>query len=216
MSVIGTTEPISIHIPPSLSHLTVSLAKFLEKNHKYRMLAVGACIFSLSRQNPPRILLIQRAATERAFPNLWEIPGGSSEFSDPTVLHSVAREVFEETGLHLTKFVAEIGDGIELRTSENKLWLKLSFEIEVAEFNNPSEELSQQAISSVPKENPVEGNVMESVAITLDPEEHQKYAWVTEEELRQHTVSTGPYPLTTEDVRQMLLEAFKIHGPRNK
>lgn len=212
MSAIDAPKPISIHIPASLSHLTVPLAKFLERYPKYRMLAVGACIFSPSSQNPSRLLLIQRAATERSFPNLWEIPGGSSEFSDPTVLHSVAREVFEETGLHLTKFVTEVGDGIEFRTSVKKLWLKLSFEIEVAELNHISEESSQRASSSISKENSSNTNMMESVAITLDPEEHQNYAWVIEEDLRNYTVNTGPYPLVTEDQRQMLLEAFVLHG----
>jgi 8-oxo-dGTP pyrophosphatase MutT (NUDIX family) len=58
--------------------------------------------------------------TERSFPNLWEVPGGSPELSDPTILHSVAREAFEETGLRLTKFVRQIGDGVEFNTGPKK------------------------------------------------------------------------------------------------
>lgn len=178
------------------------------------MLAVGACIFAPNHQGPSRVLLVQRAATERGFPNLWEVPGGSSEFSDPTVLHSVAREVFEETGLHLTKFVTDVGKGQEFRTSPKKLWLKLSFEIEVAEINNLSEGDGQQAISSSSEISTVKYDTTESIPIILDPTEHQKYAWVTEEELRQFTVRTGPYPLVTEDQRQTILEAFVLHDRR--
>lgn len=207
-------KPISIHIPPNLSHLTIPLTKFLEKNPKYSMLAVGACIFSPIHQKPSRLLLIQRAASEQALPNLWEIPGGSSEFDDPTVLHSVAREVFEETGLRLTRFVTKIGAGIEFKTNPKKTWLKLTFEIEVAEFNNIAE-FAQRAKFDDAKGDKIESDLMEFIPITLNPEEHQKYAWVTKDDLREDAASTCPYPLTTEDQRQVLLEAFALHGNRN-
>ena len=62
---------------------------------------------------------------------MWEIPGGSVDRSDPTILHGLAREVFEETGLKLTKFVRGVGNGIEFATGPRKRWMKLSFDIEV-------------------------------------------------------------------------------------
>ena len=134
--------PTTFEISPSLSEFNISRSQFFKKFPQYQSLAVGACIFSSKCGEPhslPRLLLIQRAATERSFPNLWEIPGGSCEFSDPTILHSVAREVLEETGLHLTRLIRVIGDGIEFTTGRGKRWLKLAFEVEVAELNESQE-----------------------------------------------------------------------------
>jgi len=138
MSSATAPTPIHIHIPQSLAHLTVPLSTYLQKNSPFTNLAVGACIFACTaaHQSSPsqlRLLLVQRAATERGFPNLWEIPGGSAEEGDPTILHSVAREVFEETGLRLTRFVRAVGDGIQFTTGRQNKWMKLTFEIEVQE-----------------------------------------------------------------------------------
>jgi 8-oxo-dGTP pyrophosphatase MutT (NUDIX family) len=51
------------------------------------------------RKKQHRLLLVKRAAHEVAFPNAWELPGGHVEDTDETVLHAVAREALEETGL---------------------------------------------------------------------------------------------------------------------
>lgn len=202
-------KPISIHIPPDLKALIVPLKKFLDGNQgrpKYDHLVVGACIFAPPTPDHPnpRILLVQRAATERAFPNLWEVPGGSAEYSDPSILHSVARETFEETGLRLTRVVRQVGDGIVFTARGNKNWIKLLFEIEVAELHGVS--IAEAA----------ERDFSEPVPITLDPEEHQKYAWVAEDELKHCTVTSGPYPPTTEAQLQGVLLAFALRDERRE
>lgn len=138
MSSAIAPTPIQIHIPQSLAHLTVPLSTYFQKNSSFTNLAVGACIFArpADRHSSPcqsRLLLIQRAATERGFPNLWEVPGGAAEDGDPSILHSVAREVFEETGFRLTRFVRAVGDGIQFTTGRHNTWMKLTFEIEVQE-----------------------------------------------------------------------------------
>lgn len=252
---IISPKPISIHIPPSLRHLAVSLPQFLSANPQYTSLVVGACIFapqhdttlfpSGSSRSAPKLLLVQRAATERAFPNLWEIPGGSSEPTDPTLLHSLAREVFEETGLHLTRVVRQIGKGLEFgsRPSKaivgggggdvgakpSKLYLKLTFEIEVAEFDEPGGK--DQPTSSrhyggkskaddTPKESPrstatpTDSTAFASLPppsfnIILDPEEHQQYAWVTEESFNEQGPQ-GTYPTTSEAQRETILQALAL------
>ncbi|MCJ1245000.1 hypothetical protein MMC30_002201 [Trapelia coarctata] len=233
--------PIQIHIPPQLHHHAVPLSKFLDQNQKYNTLAIGALIFSpghLSSPAGPRLLLVQRATTERAFANLWEIPGGAAELSDPTILHSVAREVFEETGLRLTRFVRQIGDGEEFRVSPKekpKRCLKLSFEIHVEEIGNPLLAGLQQP-ASLDLEHSDEHSakpVLESlknVSVVLDPEEHQAFQWVTEEEVKnaicflqlgedsfarnmaEIAQMEGDLKLVSEDLRQMLLKAFALHN----
>lgn len=236
-------QPISIHIPPSLRHLTVSLSQFLSENPKYTSLVVGACIFA-PQHDPttllhssggpaPRLLLVQRAVTERAFPNLWEVPGGSSEATDPTVLHSVAREVFEETGLHLTRVVRQVGKGVEFTSASKsiggdgapkprRVHLKLTFEIEVAEFetgglNHPFTS-RQSKVDETPSESPsfsappadhAACAPSPPVTITLDPEEHQRYAWVTEESLNEPD-PLCTYPTISEDQQETIMQAFAL------
>ncbi|MCJ1405908.1 hypothetical protein MMC11_009139 [Xylographa trunciseda] len=197
-------SPISISIPPQLQRHNISLSGFLEKHQSYDTLAVGAFIFSPSRLSSPpipRLLLIQRAATERSFPNLWEIPGGGSEPGDPTILHSVAREVFEEVGLHLTRFVRHVGKGEEFKVgskNEPKRCLKLSFEIEVLEIGNRLlAELPPLSHShALEHGDSREGaelwgfgpQSLEAVNVVVDPEEHQAFRWTREEDLAQATV----------------------------
>ena len=192
--------------------------RFLQKNSDIDNLAVGAFIFSPSIATPSttRLLLIQRAATERAFPHCWEVPGGGAEHTDPTVLHSVAREVFEETGLHLTRLVRTIGDGTRFEARRNvDRWLKLSFEIEVAELKGyyPADNVDlNEAVSEQESEN--EKNVLEesaippSISICLDPTEHQDFRWVTEEEVRK---CENHLQLVSEDQKAVILEAFRLH-----
>lgn len=48
--------------------------------------------------NNNKILILQRAKDEDAFPNIWELPGGKKEPFE-FVYDSVVREVREETGL---------------------------------------------------------------------------------------------------------------------
>lgn len=205
MSAGNQPKPISIHIPPSLGHLNTSLQQFLDYNKSTNlnchMLAVGACIFAPTNAQHPksRLLLLQRAATD-SYPNAWEFPGGSAESSDPSILHSVARETFEETGLRLTRFVRQVGNGTRWTTrtkSANQTWLKLVFEIEVVELHGTMAGMAG------------EDNL---APVTLDPEEHQKYAWVTEAEIQQCTTTSGPYPTMTEEQRQVMLQAFALHN----
>ena len=211
MSSATAPTPIHIHIPQSLAHLTVPLSIYLQKNSAFTNLAVGACILARtadhqSSPSPPRLLLVQRAATERGFPNLWEIPGGSAEEDDPTILHSVAREVFEETGLRLTRFVRAVGDGIQFTTGRQKTWMKLTFEIEVQEdlCRAVNGTAGGQCLSDAASTLIYEG--LGDGLVKLDPAEHQAFKWVTEDELKLW----GPGKIVTEEQRQMMLQAFEV------
>ncbi|KOS16769.1 hypothetical protein ESCO_004652 [Escovopsis weberi] len=56
----------------------------------------------------PRILLLRRAP-EDSYPLSWELPGGSVDATDRSVLHAAARELWEETGLAARHFRACVG-----------------------------------------------------------------------------------------------------------
>ena len=198
---------ISIHIPQALQKHTIPLTAFLQAHPQYNNLAIGAFIFHppLSFLFAPcpgpssisewRLLLVQRAASEPAFPHLWEVPGGQSDDADPTILHSVARETFEETGLRLTRFVREIGKGVEFE-SRKKRWVKLNFEVEVQElwsYSGSGGHVIEPEQGVVDRERvhsrggegagaSVPGH--QDIVVTVDPQEHQKYKWATEEEIR--------------------------------
>lgn len=219
-------DPIQIHIPPSLRHLTIPLSTFLSRNKEYAKLAVGSYIFTSSTSvgTGLRLLIVQRAASERSFPNLWEVPGGSCEGSDPTILHSLARETFEETGLRLTRFNRQIGSGFDFVTgygARKKRWRKLSFEIEVAEIGRndvncgksggyektgAKDDVGKDEVDRVDKIDGVgEDGGLDGVSVTLDPEEHQAYAWVTEKEIKAAT-----YAFVTAEQTGLMLEAFRL------
>ncbi|KAL6717272.1 hypothetical protein ACLMJK_005187 [Lecanora helva] len=189
-STPSNPQPIQIHIPPTLTHLSIPLSTFISAHPQYTNFAVGTFIFTPAKNNNRKLLLIQRASTERGFPSKWEIPGGSTEPTDPTLLHSAARKTFEETGLHLTKVVRQVGDqGVEFITGGGtKRWLKLSFEIEVEEFEGLDGE-----------------RVEERVQVRLDPEEHQAFVWGSEED-----VSMGKYDITTGEQKELILRAFEM------
>ena len=213
--------PIQIHIPSSLQKYTIPLANYLAAHPPYNNLVVSAFIFDSPIQNkasdsnrPARLLIVQRAAHERSFANLWEVPGGSSDAEDPTILHSLAREVFEETGLRLTRFVRQVGDVVEFQTGKGerrKYWAKLNFEIEVAEVDVHVDGLAvtrdggaEPGRSGQGEGNKVNDGLEGNIAVTIDPQEHQGFAWATAED-----VTSGRYPMATPAQGDLILESLR-------
>ncbi|KAL8926587.1 MAG: hypothetical protein Q9172_001715 [Xanthocarpia lactea] len=213
--------PISIHIPPALDSFTVPLGSFLGKNPQYNRLRCAAFIFAPATCHhhhhaqtsqatiPPRLLLLRRSSAETDFPDLWEVPGGSIEADDPTVLHGLAREVFEETGLRLTRFVRLVGEDIKGSTSQEEKTVskpgdpkrvKLGFEIEVSEIG---------VLESDTNERDVDG-YLRSLPVTLDPHEHQDQAWVTEQEVRVFYEEGVGRPMVSKEQAGTMLEAFNL------
>lgn len=95
-----------------------------------------------------------------------------------------------------------------------KVWLKLTFEIHVAEIDSLGLGLGLDPLA--PKD-------VLRVPITLDPSEHQAYAWVTEENVRavegkgegnphhqhQHPLQ-HKFPTISETQREVILQAFAL------
>ena len=78
--------------------------------HPYDKVVVGAAILRYSTDAPrhPSLLLLQRAAYEHFFPNVFEIPGGKVDADDPSIKYALAREVTEETGLDIVEVISEL------------------------------------------------------------------------------------------------------------
>lgn len=100
-----------------------------------------------------------------------------------------------------------MGSGEEFVTGyveREKKWCKLGFEIEVAEISGAH--AVEDGVGGIEDVN--------GVSVTLDPAEHQAYAWVTEEEIKE-----GKYAIMTAKAKNLILEAFeqkKADGEKSK
>jgi 8-oxo-dGTP pyrophosphatase MutT (NUDIX family) len=138
---------------PSVAKYAVSPATFLQTlRADIANIAASGYIFNSTGSNCT-ILLLRRSASEAAFPNLWEPPGGGVDLTDATVLDGVVREVFEETGLIVRKIDSILSER-ELPERFGRNWHKVDFLVEV-----------------------------ESGEVKIDPEEHSEWKWVGLDEI---------------------------------
>ncbi|KAK0113945.1 hypothetical protein ONS96_014794 [Cadophora gregata f. sp. sojae] len=161
---------------PAVASFNVPMKTYLSSPslQHHQAIASGALIFSppsTTSQPPnpnpnpnPKILILQRAPTD-SYANKWEIPGGGVDLTDSTVLHGVAREVLEETGLTVTHIKRLVGseDGLAFVTRRGLRVVKFAFEVEV----RGGEE------------------------VKLDEKEHRRFLWASEEEVRNGRMEDG-------------------------
>ncbi|KAH7312691.1 NUDIX hydrolase domain-like protein [Stachybotrys elegans] len=152
--------------------------------------AVAAFVFD----DKDRVLLVQRASHD-SMPNRWEAPGGAADDVDESMLHSAARELFEESGLRAKRFVrfvqeipgSDIGTVYSNRTGARH-FCRFAFEVGVEDCS----------------------------CVKLDPSEHQDFLWAGEEEVKVQRVGEREIPITTPAVHAHLLEAFKARKASSK
>ncbi|KAF7451209.1 hypothetical protein A1F99_029860 [Pyrenophora tritici-repentis] len=175
------TAPIlSFDYQSSLEEYAIPAKEFLRQHPEYHVLATGAIVFN----QQGKLLLVQRAADERAFPNYWEIPGGKVDDTDETILHAAVRELKEEAGLEATRVVRKVtqftfSDQVPGRPTTT--WLKLVFEMEVKQAD-----------------------------VVLDPIEHQKFLFATEGEIANDKVGDVKLAYISPENKVVKLEAFKM------
>ncbi|KAK0710255.1 NUDIX hydrolase domain-like protein [Lasiosphaeria miniovina] len=163
---------------------------------------------------PPRVLLIQRAAHD-SMPLRWETPGGGCDDDDISILHSCARELFEEAGLHATTLgpVVRVGsvsssEGIHGGESTKKQAHEWGEDMGGQFFRTRRGKLVCKFyfVAGVPEARTAE--------VVVDPKEHVGYVWVTEEEVRQKKVQgeEGGLDLefTTQAQWEVILTAFHL------
>ncbi|KAF3919396.1 hypothetical protein ABW21_db0206606 [Orbilia brochopaga] len=113
-----------------------------------------------------QLLVIRRSASE-TFAGLYEVPGGGAEPPpvDRTLLDSVARELFEETGL-VAKHIVRLINTADFVSSRGKKIHKFHFEVQVQDAER----------------------------VVLQPAEHDDYRWVGLDELAGSQWQTGERP----------------------
>ncbi|KAF7172092.1 hypothetical protein CNMCM5623_004369 [Aspergillus felis] len=202
-------------VPPHLAEYNVPLPEFAASKPHLTDFVVGGLVYSqsieegddatepTSEQPRTRVLLLQRAATD-SYPGHWEGPGGMCERTDATLLAGVAREVFEETGLHVSKFVDLIAIDEWSRMLQNELHrvAKFTFLVEVHEASGKAGVPSEDVVVGVAPERWEDG-------VKLEQAEHQAFEWALEEEVRESLESQGKYKFL-KDQGWNLLKGFEL------
>jgi 8-oxo-dGTP pyrophosphatase MutT (NUDIX family) len=177
--------PTSFKVAATLAEFEVPMTTYLESRAGFDGVAVGALVFHRNR-----LLLVQRSAHD-SMPSLWETPGGACDAEDDSILHAAARELWEETGLRVKSFNRQVGTGIEFLNRGGRRIFKVSFLVEVEEVDT------------------TEANGLEVVAVKLDPNEHQNWIWVTEEDCIAGKSANVEIPITHIDQKQTIIEGFE-------
>jgi 8-oxo-dGTP pyrophosphatase MutT (NUDIX family) len=181
------SAPASFTLDDSLLSWNIPAYEWLVKHGKeseWDGLATANVVFN----SDDRILLLQRAATD-SMPNKWELPGGAVDDDDSTILHGAARELAEEAGLVAQHFgyVVTGGPGHDLghafpNSTNTKVWCRFTFHVEVESCDS----------------------------VKLDPKEHQDFAWVSEQEVKEQRTGDRELAITRDSVAALIVEAFRL------
>jgi 8-oxo-dGTP pyrophosphatase MutT (NUDIX family) len=198
---------------PGMPLVDCSLADFIAGQPQgFTHVAVAAAVF-----HQDRLLLVQRAETD-SYPGHWELPGGSADPTDKSINESVARELFEETGLRMKRILTEILPPTTFSTGwgkRQKTWLKVSFLVEVTpeSMARVEHEMEKQGQSQelTRKDSVI---AVDPPAIKLHNKEHQKYVWISAEEVIRNRVAMpgqNAMEFIGSDSVSTILDAFRLN-----
>lgn len=190
-------------VPNHLSKYNLPLSTFIASNPEFTDFVVGAYIFSsptghqhhYHHDQPLLTLLLQRSLTD-SYGGFWENPGGSVEPSDASLLHAVAREVFEETGLHVSGFIdlVCVDRWTSVKMDRVREVAKFSFVVEVREALEGNRDANGNGWTE---------------RVVRDEDEHQDLMWATEEQVREGVEGEGTLKFVNEQGWN-LLRAFEL------
>ena len=152
----------------------------------------GLCTGSTVFDGKGRILLVQRADHDSS-PGYWEVPGGAVDADDVTILHGAARELREETGLIAQKINHIVVSDYEQNPhglivfSNSRRTLRIGrfiFQVEVQDYSD----------------------------VKLDPNEHQNFAWASQDEINDAGTSESKLQKMYPSMRKEILAAFRLHS----
>ena len=170
---------------PSTSPFTVSHQEYLSQHpdERFQHIATAALVFDTKNGIDHRVLLLQRSAQD-SMPNKWEVPGGGCDDEDESILHGLARELWEEAGLKATHIEASLGEPHFFTSRSGKRICKFVFVVQV--------------------EKGADGHL----DVKLDPEEHQRFVWASLDEVKAKKVGDVELEFTTQDLENTLLHSF--------
>lgn len=170
---------------PELKPYAVPEKVYLEhhKPSSFDYIATGAFVFDLSEMERPRVLLVQRAASD-SMPDCWEVPGGGCQDTDDSILSAAARELWEEARLETESITHMLGKPHLFSSRKGKKICQFNFLI-------------------TPKRDPSSG-----LQVKLNPQEHQKYVWATKENVIARQFGDMLMKFTSQFQEATIREAF--------
>ncbi|KAI0191573.1 NUDIX hydrolase domain-like protein [Astrocystis sublimbata] len=150
-TTITDTAPDIFTSDAAIAKFNVPLGAYLETAPD---LLVGVCVGAFVFDSADRLLLVQRAPHD-SYPLRWEVPGGAIDDEDKSILHGVARELWEEAGLRARHVGGLVGKADTFLTRSGRAVCKYSFLVDVEGFD-----------------------------VKLDPNEHVAFLWVSEQEAK--------------------------------
>ena len=225
MSQSSSAWPIHSQLPSEIAFLANPISSYFNADPPYNNASLGALIFSPVLQ-PPSLLLVQvcQNTDPHAFSGAWEVPSGAPQPHDLTMLHSLARIILEQTGLHLSRVHSMSGSEAGPGTLEqgDARWMKLQFTVHVSELASDAPDSPQ--LERAYGDGAHEGSGLTSltrpaidlnaVPVTLDQGKYQRHAWVTEHDL-QEFANSGLFPVEQTKQYQSMLDAFSLYRQQN-
>lgn len=171
---------------PSVTKFAVSKHAYLKAHPEasFKLIAAGVLVLYTNPSSEPRILLLQRAASD-SNPHKWEPPGGAVDDDDDSILHAAVRELWEEAGLQAARIAGPVGDPHIFTRSNGDEVCRFNFAVHVS----------------------IEAGAASRVKLT--PNEHQQYVWATEGEVRAKRVGDVKLDFVRAEVERTVLLAFQ-------
>ncbi|KAF5541068.1 NUDIX domain-containing protein [Fusarium mexicanum] len=168
---------------PSAEDFSVSKHAYLSAHPEaqFGYIATSALVLDTSIASAPRILLLQRAASDDD-PDKWEPPGGACDDEDESILSAVARELREEAGLEVKWIGGPVGEPHFFTLDDGKRVCQFNFLVRV--------DVSIQDVK-------------------LAPDEHQRFVWASESEVRERKAGDVDLEFTRDEVQRTVLAAFQ-------
>ena len=211
-----TTPTPPFTFSPSVSGLNISAKAYLSTHPHIARLMTGTVVFSSaspSSSSPAQILLLRRAASD-SYPLKWEIPGGSVDSTDSTLLAAAARELVEEAALQVSRFLAPV-TMVDEKAYPVTEEVRLTFGV-APEDEDDVVEADGLAVSFMESgkrwgKATVLAEVVDDAAVKTDPKEHDAWRWVSEEQARDCVFEDGErIEWVSDGVRRTVLEAFRL------
>lgn len=207
--------PDQFTFSPAVHPLTASPAAFQALYPHVTDFMTGIVVF---RTSPTLQALVVRRAANDSHPLHWETPGGGIDATDASILSAAARELWEETGLVAQHFHAPVlvSPMPDFSTPEGQA-LKKSFSLDPESkesvdtidmdglglsFTEPGRRWGKVAVLA---------DAVDTAAVTIRPDEHDRWAWITEEEATSGKFASGEtLGFVAVGVMQTVVEGFRI------
>ncbi|KAF5663924.1 nudix domain-containing protein [Fusarium denticulatum] len=166
----------------SVADFTISKQAYLTSRPEvsFGYIATSSLVLDTTATSEHRILLLQRAETDDDA-GKWEPPGGACDDCDKSILSAAARELHEEAGLNAKRIGGPVDKPHFFTLDDGKSVCQFNFLVRV--------DMSNQAVK-------------------LSPDEHQRFIWATEDEVKTRKVGDIDIEFTRDEVQRTVLAAF--------